>query len=169
MSASMPGRCERTAGFTLVELLVGVAVMAVLLSIAVPSFENLVLSNRLRSYSNDLVASAQLAKSEAMKRRTPVTLCKSANGTSCASGGDWEQGWIVLAGSTVVRRAPAAASGYRVSSSTNSLTFQPSGVGSTQATLTVCRSAPVGSQERVVTISATGRTSVTRTQSGRCA
>ncbi|SDL57421.1 type IV fimbrial biogenesis protein FimT [Pseudomonas indica] len=155
-------------GFTLVELLVAMAVLAILAGIAVPAFDSFVLSNRLRTYSNSLVVSAQLAKSEAMKRRTPVTLCKSANGTSCTTSGGWEQGWIVLAGTTVIRREQPAASGYLLSTTTNSLTFQPSGFGSTQATITVCRSSPTGSQERVVTVSATGRTTVTRTSTGSC-
>ena len=88
--------------------------------------------------------------------------------TSCTTSGGWEQGWIVLAGTTVIRREQSAASGYLLSSTTNSLTFQPSGFGSTQATITVCRSSPTGSQERVVTVSATGRTTVAKTSAGSC-
>ncbi|WP_218573173.1 GspH/FimT family pseudopilin [Pseudomonas sp. L-22-4S-12] len=155
-------------GFTLVELMVALVVAAILLAVAVPAFDNFVVSSRLRTVANSLSASVQLAKSEAMKRNAAVTLCKSANGTSCVTSGGWEQGWIVLSGSTVLRRQQALPSGYQVSSSTNALSFRPSGMGSTQATLTACRASPLGREERVVTVSATGRAMVEKTTVGSC-
>ena len=48
--------------------------------------------------ANDLLASVQLARSEAIKRNVAVTLCASADGTTCAGGGGWEQGWVVREG-----------------------------------------------------------------------
>jgi len=168
------------SGFTLVELMVAIVVVAILLGIAIPSFTEMTLSSRLRSYANDLVASANLARAEAIKRNAVVALCVSTDGTSCAVG-SWEQGWLVFhdadksgaldAGETVIQRQQAAASGYLISSSdaVSVINFQPSGVGSTQTTLTVCRQTPSeGSQERVVTISATGRTSVAKTTNASC-
>ncbi|WP_187806963.1 GspH/FimT family pseudopilin [Aquipseudomonas alcaligenes] len=164
----LTGSRQGEQGFTLVELMVALVVMAILVGLAVPAFDNFVLRNRLRTFANSFSASAQLAKSEAMKRNSTVTLCKSSNGTSCSNSGDWEQGWIVLSGTTVIRHQQAAPTGYSLSSSVASLTFQPSGFGSTQATLTICRSSPVGSEERVVTVSATGRTTISKTQTGSC-
>lgn len=157
-------------GFTLVELMVAIAVLGILSTIALPSFSEMILSNKLRSYANNLVASTYLARSEALKSNAVVTLCVSTGGTSCASGG-WEQGWIVLRGATVIQRQQAVAAGYKISEAAGltSLNFQPTGVGATQATLTICRATPTaGSQERVVTISVTGRPSVTKTTSGTC-
>jgi type IV fimbrial biogenesis protein FimT len=163
---------SRQRGFTLIELMVTITILAILLAVAVPSFDGIRLSNRLTSYATDLVAGSQLARTEAIKRNAPVTMCVSANGTSCSTSGGWETGWIVLSGTTVIRQQPAAATGYKLTESggATSLSFESTGVGASQATFTVCRASPsVGGQERVVKISATGRASITRTALGTCA
>jgi type IV fimbrial biogenesis protein FimT len=161
----------RARGFTLVELMVTIVVLVVLVSVAVPSFDNIRLSSRLNSYSTDLVAGSQLARSEAIKRNAAVTLCASANGTACATNGQWEAGWIVVSNDgRVIQKQPATASGYQMrdSGGLSALTFDATGVGGTAANITICRATPVGSQERVVKISATGRSSIARTSVGTC-
>lgn len=177
-------RARSLRGFSLIELMVALAVLAVLLGIAVPSFQDVSLGTKLRSYANSLAASAQLARSEAIKRNTVVQLCVSSNGTSCGSG-NWQQGWIVLAAdNTVIHAQAALASGYVVTAkkegtatAVNALKFQPSGVGlkldsetsSAAGEFRICRAAPsAGSQERQVRVSLTGRTSVKPTSEGTC-
>jgi type IV fimbrial biogenesis protein FimT len=171
-------------GFTLIEMMVTVAVMAILLSLAAPSFNDALLGNKLSSYANDIVASAIVARSEAIKRNAAVTMCVSTDGTTCAAAGGWEQGWIVRCSTSdnatcdsagtstiVMQRRQAAASGFKISDAggLSSLTFQPTGVGATSGTLTVCRATPrAGGQERVVDITATGRASVRKTTAGVC-
>jgi type IV fimbrial biogenesis protein FimT len=160
-------------GFTLIELMVTIAIMAILLMIAVPSFSNATLGSKLSAYANSLAASAHLARSEAIKRNAPVELCVSSNGTSCATSGGWEQGWIVRAANeTVIQYQQALPTGLKIlSGTTTSVNFAPSGVGANiAATFTVCRATPtVGAQERVVSITATGRPSVKKTNVGACA
>ena len=155
-------------GFTLVEMMTAIAVMGILLSIAFPSFQSMVLSGRLRAYANELVASAYLARSEAIKTNSVVRLCASSSGAGC--DGDWAQGWVVLnSNDAVIQSHGALTAGYKINSSDATLSFKPTGIGATQTTLTVCRETPSpGEQERVVTISATGRPSVTKTANGSC-
>lgn len=148
-------------GFTIVELMVVVAVMAVLAVIAIPSFNSVALSSKLNAIANNFVASAQLARSEAIKRNMPVTLCASSNGTAC--GGTWTQGWIILAGGDVLHAQGAVSKGFQLSGAPASIQFQPSGVGATAANLTACRFEPEpGSQTRTITVSATGRPGVVK-------
>jgi type IV fimbrial biogenesis protein FimT len=162
---------SKGAGFTLIELMIVLAIMGVILSLALPGFSEITLSTKLKAYANELVASAYLARSEAIKRNVPMTLCASDDGASCASSGDWEQGWIVLdPNNVVVRQQAALSSGYKVTSTGGrTLTFDPSGAAGTPTTMKVCRKTPTaGGQDREVKISATGRPRVTRKTSGTC-
>lgn len=159
---------QRSRGFTLIELMVTITVAAVLLTIALPSFVSTTLNSKLRATANNLSAAVMLARSEAIKRNAATQLCPSDNDSSCS--GDWEDGWIVIASdNTVVHREGPVPEGFKVNTTATTLSFDPSGVGSTAADFTICRATPsVGSQERVVTVTATGRPSVTRTETGSC-
>ncbi|RTZ60982.1 MAG: hypothetical protein DSZ32_02660 [Gammaproteobacteria bacterium] len=81
-------------GFTLVELVVTLAVAAILVSTAVPSFVELVSNSHATKIANDFVASLHAARSEAVKRNVRVTVCHSANQKTCNPGGKWTDGWI---------------------------------------------------------------------------
>lgn len=160
---------QRLRGFTLIELMVTLAVLAILMGIGVPAFQEVSLSTTLRSNANKLVAGAQLARSEAIKRNAVVRMCVSTNGTTCATGSSWEKGWIVVQGATVLLSQSEAENGYKILSSVSAIDFQPSGVGAGQATLKICRATPsIGSQDRQVTISATGHASTDKGSSGSC-
>ncbi|NEX21421.1 prepilin-type N-terminal cleavage/methylation domain-containing protein [Thiorhodococcus mannitoliphagus] len=83
-------------GFTLTELVVTLAIGAILLALSAPSFRATILSNRIATHTNDVLSSLSLARSEAVKRGKPIVICKSNDLTSCSSTGDWEQGWILF-------------------------------------------------------------------------
>ena len=88
--------CSQDAlrGFTLIELLVTISVSAVLLAVAVPSFKNFVIGQRVKTASSDIGYSLTYARSEAIKRRTNVTFTP-------ASGG-WQNGWVIGTGTTTL-------------------------------------------------------------------
>lgn len=84
---------ERCRGVTLVELLVTIAVLAILVTIGFPSFQSSLRSNRVASANNELIASLSLARSEAVRSVRGGGICASSDGATCT--GDWADGWIV--------------------------------------------------------------------------
>jgi type IV fimbrial biogenesis protein FimT len=86
-------------GFTLIELIMTMAIGAIVLSIAVPSFQTYTNNNRKLTSVSDLTTALNLARSTAITRRVRVTLCKSADGAICKIGGgsgNWSQGWMMF-------------------------------------------------------------------------
>ena len=82
---------KKSAGFTLIELIITVAIAGILVTVAIPSFNSTISSNRLTNSANDLVGALNLARSEAVKRGMQVTL---SNGTA---NSDWgSAGWTVF-------------------------------------------------------------------------
>ncbi|MBP8287375.1 MAG: GspH/FimT family pseudopilin [Rhodoferax sp.] len=92
----------RCAGFTVIELMVTVAVLGILLAVAVPSFLDFVASGRGSSISSGFVVDMTRARAEAISANTCVKICQSdnapngASATCASSGDDWQRGWIMF-------------------------------------------------------------------------
>lgn len=87
----------KQTGFTLIELMVTIAVLGILLSIAIPSFQNMVLNSRITAQANQAITALNYARSEAVKRAAPVTVCSTNGGAACAGSTNWSTGWMVFA------------------------------------------------------------------------
>src|SRR5215510_14511804 len=85
------------SGLTLLELLIGLAIGATLVLLAVPSYRAWVADLEMRDRIDALVVTMGRARAEAIKRDTRVALCPSSDGVHCAPDGRWESGWIVFA------------------------------------------------------------------------
>ena len=84
-----------SAGLTLIELLVTIAVFSVLVALALPNLGPFVRNNRLTSQINEFITALQITRSEAVKRGAHVVLCASSDQTTCNTT-QWELGWIVF-------------------------------------------------------------------------
>ncbi len=164
----------RERGFTLLELLVTIAVAAILLGIGIPSLQTTIASNRLAAQTNALISTLAFARTEAMKRGAQVVVCRSKTGTSCTTGsgtGGWEQGWIVTAdslgspGTTEVLATQAALAGGNTLTGDNNLsnrvTYTAQGMSTTFGTLSLCDAKRAGYKREII-IASTGRARVER-------
>jgi len=173
---------RRSAGFTLVELIVSVTVLGILLGLAVPQFTDFLRNSRRTAVLNELVGSLTLARTEAIRRGVPVSVCKTIDGTACVSGaGDtWAAGWLIFvnsdadnppvfdAGETDLRIRTEANAGYTIQPSagvTNFITFDADGSVASAGAFTYC-DARGARRARAVVVSPVGRTRLSRDTNG---
>ena len=88
-----------TRGFTLVEMMVTVAIVAIMLALAAPAMQQFVTQKAVSTSADELVSALRFARSEALKRSSPVSICasKDAAGSGCATSNDLTNGWIIFA------------------------------------------------------------------------
>jgi len=177
----------KQSGATLMELMVVLAISAILLTIGIPAFAYLSQSSRLSSATNELIASLHLARSEAIKRNSRTVMCQSAEGVVCAASGGWQQGWLIFhdannnavlnVGETIILARQALPAGIRLTGNTpvsKYISYSPTGgtktiSGAFQAgTLTVCHDSATSAPARRVVISSTGRPRVAKVVLASC-
>lgn len=170
---------DNNSGFTLVELIVTVAVVGLLAAITIPNMRVFIQNARVTSQANDLLADLNLARSEASKRGVNLVACPSSSSEAatpaCDTGNLWERGWIIFADTNgdgalgsdeQVVRAHSALEGANTlrhnQAGMNTLVYSPSGTTSptpasgTRIIFSVCDDRGV-SKARGVTIETTGR------------
>jgi type IV fimbrial biogenesis protein FimT len=86
------------AGFTLLEVMIAVSLVAILIGIAAPSIKDFLSEVRLTGHANDLITDLMLARSEAVKRDVSMTVCGKKNNadTVCGNDPNWAGGWLVV-------------------------------------------------------------------------
>jgi type IV fimbrial biogenesis protein FimT len=87
---------RRALGFTMIEMLMTIAIAAILMGLAIPSFRYVTNSNRIAGELNGLLGDLQLARAEAIKEGRTVTVCQSNDGATCTNSTGWQGGWIVF-------------------------------------------------------------------------
>lgn len=132
---------SRHHGFTLIELMITIAIASILLAVAIPSMRNLIIETKLTSQVNQFIAALNLTRSEAIKRGSSVKMCRSVAAESSANtcvtsasgdydSSDWGSGWVVMAGSEVLLRQgalPALVYAAAKPISLKSITYTPAG------------------------------------------
>ncbi|HTN67150.1 MAG TPA: GspH/FimT family pseudopilin [Burkholderiaceae bacterium] len=170
------GRSRR--GFTVIELMITLVIAGILLAIGVPAMRDMVVENRLTANVNEFIAAATFARSEAIKRGRPVTLCRSVKaeaGTdkciTTASGdydsSDWGSGWIVIVPDeklVLLRQGALPAKIYAAAKPTSLKSITYNGSGGPVGALAGARLifSYDGQFDRTVCITRTGRIRVIR-------
>lgn len=143
---------KNSRGFTMLELLITLAVLMVLLSWAVPSFNVVLKKNRMAINANSLISAINLARSEAINRGVDVDVS--------ANAGSWNNGWTVaVAGGGETIRVFDTPNSVFVNGDTLTITFPSSGIREAGGdnNFTVCDG---GDNGRQVRITATGRANI---------
>ncbi len=87
---------KRYAGFTLIELMITLVIVGILAGIGVPALKTFIQGNTLIASTNELISALHIARSEAIKLNSRVSICESSNGSTCTTTGKWKNGWIVF-------------------------------------------------------------------------
>ncbi|MEQ1557354.1 MAG: GspH/FimT family pseudopilin [Methyloglobulus sp.] len=162
-------------GFTLMELMITVSIAGILTGLAVPSFNAIIRSSRLTTYTNEFVTALNLARSEAVKRGMSVTVRKIDSFSSTKLvGANWEDGWDVFtdvnsdskfaAGDVLIKTSGGFNASYTLRGSgllANYVRFGPDGA-STTGSLVLCddsdgNGVPEANTSRLITLVTTGR------------
>jgi type IV fimbrial biogenesis protein FimT len=165
-------------GFTLVELMIAVVVAAILLTTALPSFQETIKDNRMAANVNEFMAALNLARSEAIKRGTFATVCEGT-AAGCSNTGNWEGGWIVFSDvdgdgvvepgtdnclpteDCILRMYPALTAGYTLRGNNNvnnRVRYNAKGMSAGfNGTLVMCDDRGIGEDARAIVIARTGR------------
>ena len=96
-------RSFKRSGFTVIELLVVIVVLAILASVAIPNFGPTIANNRATTAANEILGTLQFARSEAVKLNQTVIVRPSNTCDSTIPISDWENGWVVCRGNTLIR------------------------------------------------------------------
>ena len=133
---------KRQSGFNLTELVIVVAIVAILLSVGVPSYRYITNSYRMSAEVNGLLGDLMYARAEAIKEGQAVTVCVSNNGVNCLGDFRWQKGWVVfsnpnnVAGPILRTQAPFTGPGgvadtFSASNGVSTVTYNREGFATT--------------------------------------
>ncbi len=163
-----------TRGFTLIELMIAVSILAVVMLLAIPDFNSMIRNNSIASMNNTLLSALNFARSEAIKRGVSVSVCATQDANFSACGSAWNIGWIVFVNPTAgnalanpalrVDRITDQNATIAASPNVGIATYTSTGFPTTatgNVSFTIKSTGCTGDAGRTVTISVTGRPSAT--------
>ena len=167
---------QHNSGFTLMELVIVMAIISIVAVMTIPNASDYVDNNRLSAAASDMAAALQTARSEAVGRNAPITMCASnAAGNKCRSGfRRWENGWLIFvdqddddtidSGEEVLQFHEALRGNLtmRGTQGVAPITFFPSGRTSLTSTqeLIICDHRGFGDDAKGLVVSILGRASI---------
>jgi type IV fimbrial biogenesis protein FimT len=179
VALASPSNPNRNRGYTMVELMFTVAITGVVTALAVPNFRDFVQNNRAAEEANALVGALAVARSEAVTRGIPVSVCSSTDGIDCGGSDDWTTGWIVFTDAnaplgdvtgavapaipdTVLRVMPALRTGSDLAADADFVSYAASGFLATAAgaTFDLDIAECTGDHDRQITVNLQGRAAV---------
>lgn len=171
----------RQAGFTLLELMITVAVLAIVLAVGIPSFQGITNRNRLSAITNEVVAAMQLTRMEAIRRNQRVVMCPTTDGSTCnganwmrivvreaATGGDVIREFRFTGRGISIQGSAAVATGNQLSFNSTGFARAGTNAANTAGALRVCTTVLDADENARDVQFAVSRISVTPTGSAGC-
>lgn len=154
-----------TRGFTLIELMITIAILAIVIAIAAPSFTSVIQTNRATSLHHELLGAIQLARSESVKRRQDVIVCRTEDQETCDNGSDWSVGWLVreVDATGDVLKVWDAVAGMTLTGPNTGVVFHSSGMTEAAANFTATTSSCTTGTKYTISVSLTGSATVNKT------
>ena len=166
-------KASKIKGFSLIELLLSVAVLGILIAVSLPSFQDTIESQVTVSQIKVMQTALNLARSEAIKRGRNVAICPSNDGVDCDAG-DWDEGWVVFVdanddangsagsidnGDTIIRVFDSLGSSSVLTGTTNLLEFNSFGFNDSGAIVTfkICPESNNADNARSLEVALAGR------------
>ncbi len=169
-------KINNNKGMTIIEVMIVLLISSIILGYAVPAFTEIIRGNSSANFANNFIGDVQLARLEAIKRSTPVSVCPASDNNldACGSNSDWRTGWLIfvdsdgdgaLAASTdLIKVHEITEDNMSISTVNAVITFSEEGFASAgSGTFTIQATGCTGEHAKSVTLTAVGRTSVDAT------
>jgi type IV fimbrial biogenesis protein FimT len=130
-------------GFTLIELVIAIAIASILLLIAIPGFQDMLFNNRMSAVKDGLLNALNYARNMALDQEVNMKVCPFSAVGSVSCGANWSAGWIVITNPpigaiTLLQSRQSVVTDPVLTSAVNAIVFDPNGVGTTQTNFKLC-------------------------------